>query len=109
MPADDPGRQGSSFTVHVRVWPTGYAWDFGDGGNELTQSLGQAYPSESDIQHTYEYSSLRTAGGFPIRLTVEFAAEYRVDGGAPSGLPSIRRTYEASYRVQEIQAVLSGR
>ena len=109
VPADDPRRQGSSFTVEVRLWPTSYAWSFGDGGGIESQSLGTAYPAPSEIQHTYEYSSLHFPGGFPVRLTVDFAAEFRVNGGAPEDLPTIRTTYESGYRVQELQPVLTSR
>lgn len=108
VPADDPRRQGTSITVDVRVWPSTYAWSFGDGASLTTQSLGKPYPQESDIQHTYEYSSLPFPDGFPVQLTVEFAAEYRVNGGPPEPLAAIQRTYEASYRVQEVQPVLTG-
>jgi hypothetical protein len=106
VPADDPRRQGSSFAVAVRLWPRRYEWDFGDGRTLVTQSLGKSYPAESDVAHSYEHSSLGFPDGFPIRLTVEFAAEYRVDDGPPQPLPAIRRTFEAGYKVQEIQAVL---
>jgi hypothetical protein len=106
VPADDPRRQGRSFTVQVRVWGSRYDWDFGDGGKLTTGSLGKAYPQESDVQHTYQYSSLRYPGGFPGRLRIEYAAEFRVDGGGPQGLPAVRRTYEAAFPVQEIQTVL---
>lgn len=109
VPADDPRRRGSSVTVDVRVWAAKYEWSFGDGASLVTRSLGRPYPQESDIQHTYEYSSLRFPGGFPVRLTVEYAAEYRVNGGPPQPLPPIRRTYEAGYQVQEVQPVLTGR
>lgn len=106
VPADDPRREGSSFTVEVRVWPTDYDWSFGDGASLSTRSLGKPYPMQSDIQHVYEFSSLPFPEGFPVRLVVEFAAEYRVNGGEPQGLPSIRRSYEIGYRVQEVQSVL---
>lgn len=109
VPADDPRRRGSSFTVEVRVWASKYEWSFGDGASLVTRSLGKPYPAESDIQHTYEYSSRRFPSGFPVRLTVEYSAEYRVNGGAPQPLPPIRRTYEAGYRVQEVQPVLTNR
>ncbi len=109
VPADDARRRGSSITVDVRVWAARYEWSFGDGASLVTRSLGKPYPQASDIQHTYEYSSLRFPGGFPVRLTVEYAAEYRVNGGPPQPLPPIRRTYEAGYRVQEVQPVLTGR
>ena len=91
------------------MWPSGYDWDFGDGRSQTARTLGRRYPEESDIKHTYEYSSLRFPEGFPIRLTVEFSAEFRVNGGPPEGLPPIRRTYESGYRVQEVEPVLVGR
>jgi hypothetical protein len=103
---DDPNDHGTSFTVVVRVWPSTYAWAFGDGKALTTRSLGRAYPSESDIQHTYEHSSLAYPSGFPVRMTAEFGAEFRVDGGGPQGLPSVRRTYGSAFRVQEVQPVL---
>lgn len=109
VPADDPSRQGTSFRVDVRVWPVRYAWTFGDGGAHVTESLGRAYPQVSDIQHVYQYSSLRFRNGYPVRAEAEFAAEFRVDGGPPRPLPPVQRRYDAEYRVQEIQAVLTRR
>jgi len=109
VPADDSRRQGSSFTVEVRVWPSRYEWRFGDGATLATESLGKPYPAESDIQHTYEYSSLQFPNGFPVWLTIEFAAEFRVNGGPTQGLPPIRQTYETAYRVREVQPVLTSR
>lgn len=103
---NDPNDHGISFTVEVRVWGSRYDWEFGDGKNATTRSLGKAYPAESDIQHTYEHSSLPFPGGFPVRMTVEYAAEFSVNGGPPQGLPAVRRTYGAAFRVQEIQPVL---
>jgi len=109
VPADDSRRRPSSYTVQVRVSPSRYEWSFGDDKTATTQSLGKAYPAESDIKHTYEYSSLRFSEGFPIKVTVEFAAEYRVNNGTATALSPIRRTYEANYRVQEAQAILASR
>ena len=99
VPADDPRRQGRSFTVEVRVWGDRYDWNFGDG-RSLDDALARQgrTRAESDVQHTYEHSSLPFPGGFPVRLTVEYAAEFRVDGGGPQGLPPVRRTYEAAFR-----------
>jgi hypothetical protein len=103
---NDPNDHGVSYTVEVSVWGDRYDWSFGDGKGTTTRSLGRPYPAESDIQHTYQHSSLPFPTGFPVRLTVEFAAEFRVNGAGPFGLPPIRRTYEAAHRVQEIQPVL---
>src|SRR5262249_34198166 len=85
-----------------------YDWSFGDGAGLTTGSLGKPYPVESDLQHTYEFSSLRHAEGFPIRVTAEYSAAFRVDGGAWQGLRTVRRTYGTGHRVQEIQTVLGG-
>jgi hypothetical protein len=107
VPANDPRRQPTYFTVSVQVWPTSYQWGFGDGASLVTQSLGQAYPAQSDIQHTYQFSSLQTQGGFPVQVTVVFAAQYEVNGGAAQGLPSMSHIYASSYPVQEAQALLA--
>lgn len=107
VPKDDPRRQPTSFTVSVQLWPTNYQWSFGDGSSLETHSLGQAYPAPSDIAHTYQFSSLRTPGGFPIKLTVDFAAQYQINGGAVQGLPPISHDYTATYPVQEAQALLT--
>ena len=108
VPADDPRRRGTSFTVSVRIWPSHYEWDFGDGHSLVTESLGKPHPAESDIQHTYETSSLGFADGFPVRLSVTFHVEYRVNGGPAESLPSITQVVEYGYRVQEAQSVLTG-
>jgi hypothetical protein len=109
VPANDPRRRATHLTVTVKVWPTDYRWDFGDGASLATPSLGQAYPAQSDIQHTYQFSSLKTAGGFPVQVTVIFAAQYQVNGGAPHWLPSISHTYATAYPVQEAQSLLARR
>jgi hypothetical protein len=109
VPANDPRRQPTSFTVSVQVWPTSYQWSFGDGSSLVTESLGQPYPAESDIQHVYQFSSLRAHGGFPIQVTVVFAAQFQVNGGAAQGLPPMSHTYTATYPVQEAQSLLKSR
>ena len=107
VPPPAPGLPPSSFTVTVRLWGEDYSWAFGDGKTLETTSLGKAYPTESDIQHNYQHSSLPFADGFPVFLTVHFHAEFSVNGGAPQGLPPIQHTWQANHPVQEIQAVLN--
>ena len=109
VPEDDPRRQGRSFTVEVRLQGSRYDWSFGDGASLSTGSLGRPYPAESDLKHTYEFSSLQHADGFPVRVTAEYSAAFRVDGGGWQGLRTVRRTYGGSFRVQEIQTVLVAR
>jgi hypothetical protein len=98
-----------AYTVAVEVEPVSYTWDFGDGTTLVSASLGKPYPAESDIQHTYQYSSLHYASGFPIRLTIQFAASFSVNGGPAEPLSGMTRTYTASYRVQEVQSILTNR
>lgn len=107
LPPAFPGGPPRSFTVTVRVWGNKYIWNFGDGTSPLSGSLGKAYPQESDVKHTYEFSSFGLSSGFELLLTVEFAAQFQVNGGAPQGLPPIQHTYRANYPVQEVQSTLS--
>jgi len=104
--ANDPRRQGTSFTVSVNLRTTSYGWTFGDGAALVTTSLGKPYPRASDIRHTYGQSSLRFPRGFPVEVATTFAAAYRVDGGPERGLQPITHVYSASYPVQESQSIL---
>jgi len=95
-------------TVEVEITPTDYRWSFGDGVEFQTTSLGQPYPSVSDIQHTYEQSSLSTGGAFTVTIDVTFSARYRVNGGAWQPLAPISRSFAAAYPVQQLQSILTG-
>lgn len=103
-------------TVEVRIHPDRYEWSFGDGATTTTRSLGQPYPAESDIRHTYE----RSAPAFEVRLVIVFRAESRVITEEPDGLGGtvtvvgawedageIERTFARSYAVRQVQAVLT--
>jgi hypothetical protein len=109
VPANDARRQASTFTVEVRLWPGRCEWSFGDGQMLVGTSVGKPYPAESDVRHTYQYASATFPEGFPVSLTVQYAVEYRVNGGAPQALAPILRTYQARLRVQEAQAILTQR
>lgn len=96
-------------TVTVRVEPTEYEWSFGDGAGAVlgtAEGLGTPFrglSQPSTVQHTYEYSSLGLADGFPIRLTVTFAASFQVNGGPWQGLGSVSRTYASSHLVRQVE------
>jgi hypothetical protein len=75
-------------TVEVRLYPTHYAWQFGDGGQQQVacsgepggcgDGLGQAYQDllhPSPIAHPYGRSSLHVGGAYPIDLAIDFAAQ----------------------------------
>lgn len=96
-------------TVEVEITPTGYRWSFGDGATLGTTSLGQSYPQESDIRHTYEQSSLSVGGSFAVTVEITFSARYRVNGGPWQPLEPITRSFTAAYPVQQLQSILTGR
>ena len=96
-------------TVEVEITPTGYRWSFGDGATVESSSLGQRYPEESDIRHTYEQSSLSAGGTFSVSVEITFSARYRVDGGPWEPLDPITRLFTAAYPVQQLQSILAGR
>jgi hypothetical protein len=106
VPRNDPRRLGTAFTVEVELSVPNYRWGFGDGGSIVTPSLGQAFPALSDIQHTYEQSSYYYPDGYPVWVTVEYQARWRVNGGAWQPLPSTQKTYTRMHQVQEAQPVL---
>lgn len=93
-------------TVDVEISPQQYNWDFGDGGTLETTSPGQPYPTESDVQYTYEQSSL-DAGAFRVTVAITFSARYRVNGGSWESLDAIARSFTDDYPVQQLQAVLT--
>ena len=95
-------------TIEVRYSVRRYLWNFGDGGQIESKSLGQPYPAESDVRNAYGWSSRTEPGGvFHLGLTIEWNVEYRVNGGAPQQLPPVARPYPAIYPVQELQPIIT--
>ena len=94
-------------TVEVQIVPQRYTWSFGDGGTLETTSPGEPYPAESDIQHSYEQSSLGAGGAFAVTVEISFSAQYRVNGGAWQSLDAITRSFTGDYPVQQLQSVLT--
>ena len=95
-------------TIEVRYSVKRYIWNFGDGGQIESKSLGQAYPASSEIANAYGWSSRTEPGGvFHPGLAIEWNVEYRVNGGAPQALPPVTRAYPAVYPVQELQPIIT--
>jgi hypothetical protein len=94
-------------TVEVQIVPQRYTWSFGDGGTLETTSPGEPYPAESDIQHSYEQSSLGAGGAFVVTVEISFSAQYRVNGDAWQSLDAITRSFTIDYPVQQLQSVLT--
>lgn len=94
-------------TIEVRYFVREYLWNYGDGGQISSRSLGQPYPQESDIQNTYGWSSKTEPGGvFHGALLIRWGVEYRVNGGAPTALADVTRSYGFIYPVQQLQPVI---
>lgn len=105
-------------TIEVRALPTRVTWAYGDGSPPVSHGdaagpldsewFGQPYPRESEVAHTYAFSSLNYPDGFPVVATVEWATEYRVNGGAYQRLGVVlTRNYSGAHRVQEVQPLLT--
>jgi hypothetical protein len=79
-----PGRSGDyHISVTVNYQPSRYRWDFGDGTVIDTSSLGQPFPVTSDVQHSYNLSSLLQPNQmYTYRLIVDWSGSWRVTGDA---------------------------
>jgi hypothetical protein len=116
----------TTFVVDVRLWPSQFGWDFGDGTTRdiacpdqgyCGEALGQPFVDsahESPVKHPYRWSSLGVNGAedaYTINLGINFSAQYRVSvNGSGSGwqsLPGRKLSWSASHQVQEAQAVLT--
>jgi len=116
----------TTFVVDVRLWPSLFAWDFGDGASRsvpcrdlgnCSAALGLPFVDsahESPVKHPYRWSSLGVNGArdaYTINLGITFGAQYRVSvngsGAGWQSLPDRDLTWSASHQVQEAQAVLT--
>ena len=93
-------------TLVVQATPTDYVWNFGDGSTPLiTTSLGQPYPQQSDITHTYRAMN----ADYQVQVTFNFGVRYQVNGGAWVNLPPIQRSATANYRVGQVRTIIVSR
>jgi len=108
-PAGCPQPPGASLDVAVQFASSSFDWAFGDRlttSTLSTTSLGKPYPQQSDIRHTYEYTSLGQPNGFAVSVTVHFHAQYQANGGRWLAMPDVAKTYSREYQVQQAQSVL---
>jgi hypothetical protein len=93
-------------TLVVQATPTDYVWNFGDGSAPLTTtSLGQPYPRQSDITHTYRAMN----ADYQVQVTFNFNVRYQVNGGAWVNLPPIQRSATANYQVGQVRTIIVSR
>jgi hypothetical protein len=97
-------------TINVEARPTSYVWDFGDGSDPVvTTSPGVAYPSTDGpaaVHHMYQTES---TAGYPLNLTFVLAVRYQVNGGAWTGLGTVRRSIYVTYPVEQIVSAITSR
>jgi len=46
-------------------------------------------------------------GGYPIQLTISWAAEFQANGSGFQALPDLVHTYSARHQVRQVQAVVT--
>jgi hypothetical protein len=94
-------------TITIRYFVKEYLWNYGDGGQISSRSLGQPYPQESDVRNAYGWSSqTEPAGVFHGALIIRWGVEYTVNGGTPAALPDVTWRYGFEYPVQQLQPVI---
>jgi hypothetical protein len=103
-----------SVTVNVRLTPTNYTWNFGDGRGGSVQSYppdkgrGTAYTNALDaspVQWSYEFDSRDFSNGFPIRLTITFSGAFQANGGGWQNLPNIDDNWTTGLVMRQVQTL----
>jgi len=98
-------------TVQLKIWPSSFWWDFGDGHTLSSADGGQRYetglPMSAYITHEY------ADAGVTVRPQVDatYSAEFSLDGGrtwTPVGGTVTIDGAPASLRVVEARPVLVG-
>lgn len=90
-------------TVTAEARPVQYLWDFGDGTSRTTSTPGRPWTRArpGDVGHTYE-----TKGRYEPRVTVVWAARWRVDAGPWSDLGYFSTMGSEDFPVRGMIAVL---
>lgn len=102
---DDMEESTRAFGVDVTVWArlTDVSWDFGDRTRNDMRGLGEPWPAESSVRHTYRDPS--PEGGYRVRVTLAYETRFAASNGENGDLDPIVLTFERRYTVHEVQAV----
>ena len=96
-------------TLDLQLTLEHLTWDFGDGSDPRQGGIGQPYPAESDIQHTYTHRSTSRAepdAAYPLAAQLTIAVTYHYDGQGPIAVDPIDLTIEQPITVHQLQAVI---
>lgn len=68
--------------AEVRFSPVGFHWEYGDGTSATLASAGAPWAElgVGEFTETATSHAFHTSGNYTVVLTVEFSAEYRLDG-----------------------------
>src|ERR1700687_1018333 len=90
-------------TVSVRARLAGVTWEFGDGIGYDSIDLGQAYPTQSDVQHVYQTDTYRLSNGYTAAAVLRYLVTYSVTGGPWLTLGVKTKPYSQPYSVYQVQ------
>ena len=115
-PIDTVATQGG-LSVHMVSTPVSYTWDFGDGTQMTTTTLGLS--ATSPITHTYAQRSARSTlavdGRYAVRVSVTYDTRFQAVGPGASpawvdfstyGLAPLTDSATLPYEVDELYGVL---
>ena len=91
--------------VDLRIRPSSYQWEFGDGTTMSSETGGAPYPSK---QIVHRYAKAHTT--VEHRVVITWSATYRVNGGPEQPVPGTvtRVGPTTALRISEATPVLSG-
>jgi len=91
--------------VRLDIRPARFTWSHGDGTSQETASAGDPYPA-----HTIVHRYLSAHTNVELRVSITWAATYRVGGGPSATVPGTVTTTgpATALRVAEAVPALSG-
>ena len=84
--------------VDLRISPSAFEWDFGDGAAVATASAGSPYP---DLEITHSYTDKGTVGP---AVDTTYTADFRVNGGPWRPVPGTVTIPGASVALEVVEA-----
>lgn len=84
--------------VDLRIWPTSYEWQYGDGAVLVTASAGSPYP---DLEITHSYTD---KGSVSPAVDTTYSADFRVNGGPWRPVPGTVTVPGSSVSLEVVEA-----